>query len=117
MSTISRQFAYDQIRLFNRENNVGLEYTTRNEYNQPIPYIPFSMNLEGNGHVSKVDIQEQVVQYYIREIDKDPLNEQLWMKYVLVYEDLADNAESKKERVRFQGLIEYSWQCYKWSMS
>ena len=99
MNSVTRQFAYDQVRLYNREHNIGLEYTTKQELNQPIPFIPFSMNLEGNGSISKIDMQEQLVQYYIREIDKNPNNLQLWMSYIAIYEDLADNAESKKERV------------------
>lgn len=57
------------------------------------------MNLEGNGSVSKVDLCERRVQECIRELDKDPDNFQLWLKYILVYEEMAENADSKKERV------------------
>lgn len=62
-------------------------------------FIPLSMNLEGNGSVSKVDLCERRVQECIRELDKDPDNFQLWLKYILVYEEMAENADSKKERV------------------
>lgn len=63
-------------------------------------FIPLSMNLEGNGSVSKVDLCERRVQECIRELDKDPDNFQLWLKYILIYEEMAENADSKKERVR-----------------
>lgn len=109
LNSVSRQFAYDQIRLYNKQNHIELDYTTQNEKDNQIPYlhlsshhnsfIPFSMNLEGNGSISKIDLQDRLIQYYNHALDEDPQNLQLWMKYCLVYEELADNAESKKERV------------------
>ena len=99
MNSITRQFAYDQVRLYNCEHNIGLEYTSKQELNQPIPFIPFSQNLEGAGSMDRADLQEQYIQYYIRELDQNPSSLELWLGYISLYEDLADNAESKKERV------------------
>ena len=42
LNSVSRQFAYDQIRLYNKQNHIELDYTTQDEKDNQIPYFPLS---------------------------------------------------------------------------
>ena len=99
LNSVKRQFAYDQLRTYNFKNNIGLDYVTRDKAGNAMSFIPFSHTFDNLDSLNKLDVQNEIVQYYNKQLDEDPTNESLWINYILVYENLADNAETKKERV------------------
>lgn len=121
LSTVTRSFAYDSIRIDNQRRHIGVDYIADGhhpfdkalleEYGDCIAiplvsanhvissYIPLP-SLSSDSHVfSRVEIHEQLIKQCMAEVDANPLNPESWMKYIQIYETFAEEAETRKERI------------------
>ena len=100
LNSVERQFAYDSLRAYNYKYNIGFDHSSQDEAGTAMSYIPFSYIVQNyEDSTNKMDIQNEIVRFYTKQLDEDPTNELLWINYILVYENLADHAETKKEKV------------------
>lgn len=111
MSLIQRNFAYDRIRLENRARGIGVDYLDdsrmqltpelQREYGDcnSIPFIPLPID-QGAGTVSRLELREERLRRCMERVDMEPENIRSWIHYIEVYDEAAEEAESKKERVR-----------------
>lgn len=96
-SSTQRSFAYDRVRLQNKERGIGIDYDGSAEH-ATIPFIPLPVDA-GLGAVSRAELREQLIRQCEQQVDENPLDAQRWLRYLYVYEDAAYASEDRKERV------------------
>lgn len=111
LSSVERQFAYDRVRLDNQARGIGVDYLKDSHFTltpeltqeygdcKSIPFIPLSVD-QGSGTVSTMELREAKLKQCMKAVDLEPENVRSWIQYIAVYEEAAEEAESKKERVR-----------------
>ena len=111
LSSVERRFAYDRIRLENKSRGTGVDYQNNNHLStsstsvqdysncKNIPFIPLPFG-NGSGSISSMELHEMQLRECRKKVDLEPENVRLWIQYIAVYEDAAEEATSKKERVR-----------------
>ena len=120
LSSVERQFAYDRIRLENKSRGIGVDYqndkhlSISSEYLQEygdcksIPFIPLPVD-KGSGAISSMELREARLKECMKTVDLEPENVRSWIQYIAVYEDAAEEAGSKKERVGEWGMRNEEW--------